>query len=231
MAGGGTNLFISTNSGVTWTPDSFPWDFQFAVPRWVSVALSADGATLLAIRDLSTYYGGSGPRSYVSTNSGSTWTSNDLPHMGRGFVSSSANGSHLMVSMGHLYVSMDAGITWMQQTITGVTYGYGSGSVACSADGGKLFLALGADDYGHASSICTSYSPPKPYLNLETLSSNVVLLWIVPSTNYIVQQNTDLTTSNWRKVTNTPTFNSADLRNQMILPAHNRSGFYRLVTP
>jgi len=50
MAGGGTNLFISTNSGATWTADSIPWDFQFAVPKWVSVACSADGVTLLAIR-------------------------------------------------------------------------------------------------------------------------------------------------------------------------------------
>jgi hypothetical protein len=230
IAGGRNNLFISTDSGTTWTPDSIPWDFQSAVPKWVSVASSADGIGLLAVRDLSTYYGDSGPRSYVSTNSGSTWTSYDLPHTGSGSVASSANGSRLMVSMGQLNLSTDSGMTWARQTIGGI-YGYEWGCVACSADGGKLCLAIGADGYGRPSSVYTCYSLPEPHLNLAHSSSNVVLSWMVPSTEFIVQQNSDLTTTNWVRDTNAPTLILTTLHNQVILPVCNGSSFYRLATP
>ena len=231
LIAGATGLFTSTNSGATWKSNNIPWDFQSAVPNWVSVASSADGATLLAIRDLSTYSGGSGPRSYVSTNFGSTWTSNELPHIGRGFVASSADGSHLMASMGHLYLSSDSGTTWAQQTIPGVVYSYAWGCVASSADGEQSFLGLGADDFGRPSTVYTRLSPQKPFLNLAASGLSLALSWIVPSTDLIVQQNSDLTTTNWVKVTNTPALNLTNLQNQVILPATNRSGFYRLATP
>jgi len=56
-------------------------------------------------------------------------------------------------------------------------------------------------------------------------------LWIVPSTNFVLQQNLDLTTTNWTDVTNPPALNLTNLQNEVILTPTNNSAFYRLKTP
>ncbi len=231
LLAGGAGVFTSADSGATWNSNNIPWDFHAGTPLWPSLASSADGTTIVAIRQLSVYTGGDAPRVYISTNFGSAWISNTLPNVGRGYVASSADGSRLMASMGHLYISANSGVSWMQQNIPGQTYGWGSGSVASSADGMKLFLALGADDFGQPNSIYTRYSPPTPRLNIARSGSSLILSWIVPATNFVLLANSDFTTTNWLTVTNTATLDPATLQDQVIVSASGFSSYYRLVTP
>ena len=59
--------------------------------------------------------------------------------------------------------------------------------------------------------------------------SNLTVSWIVPSTNFVLQQSPDL--SSWTDVTDTPALNLTNLQNEVVLSPTNGSGFYRLKTP
>jgi hypothetical protein len=231
LAAAATGIFTSTNSGETWTSNSIAWDFTVGSPIWTSVASSADGATLVALRYVTVSTGGTGPRVYTTTNSGTTWTWCGLPTTGGGFVAASADGSRLMASLRHLYLSNDSGISWLQQDIPGQTYGWGSGRVASSADGMRLFLALGYDDFSQPNSIFTAYSPPTPKLNIAASGSGLAFSWLIPSTNFLMQQTSDLTSQNWVAVTNKPALNPANLQYQLILSASSGRDFFRLASP
>jgi len=47
----------------------------------------------------------------------------------------------------------------------------------------------------------------------------------------VLQQNLDLTTTNWTDVTNPPALNLTSLQDEVVLSPTNSSGFYRLKTP
>jgi hypothetical protein len=68
-------------------------------------------------------------------------------------------------------------------------------------------------------------------LNLTASNTNLDLAWLVPSANFVLQQNLDLTTTNWVTLTNTPALNLTSLNNDLILSPSNSSAFYRLATP
>ena len=67
-----------------------------------------------------------------------------------------------------------------------------------------------------------------PRLNLAPSNGSLALSWLVPSANFILQQNDDLTTSNWVTVTDPPVLNLTNLYNQVVLAPTNSSGFFRL---
>jgi hypothetical protein len=46
-----------------------------------------------------------------------------------------------------------------------------------------------------------------------------------------LQQNSDLTTTNWTVMTNAPVLNLTNLQNQVILSPSGSNAFYRLKTP
>jgi hypothetical protein len=52
----------------------------------------------------------------------------------------------------------------------------------------------------------------------------------VPSTNFVLQQNPDLTAIGWENLTNTPVLNLTNLQNEVILSPSNSSGFFRLIS-
>jgi hypothetical protein len=63
-----------------------------------------------------------------------------------------------------------------------------------------------------------------------TLSgTNLVLSWPSPPGGFVLQQNADLTTTNWTAATNTPAITNR--QNQVILLPANGSQFYRLEYP
>ena len=66
-------------------------------------------------------------------------------------------------------------------------------------------------------------------MNILPMSSSVVLSWLIPSTNLVLQQSSDLVS--WADVTNPPVLNLTNLQNQVTLPLSGGSGFYRLKTP
>ena len=95
-------------------------------------------------------------------------------------------------------------------------------SVALSADGGVRLVSV----YGGGIWIWRALMPPK--LNALSAANNLTLSWTIPSTNFTLQQNPDLTTTNWSMVTNVPTSNLNNLQNQVTLPAPGGNMFYRL---
>jgi hypothetical protein len=82
-------------------------------------------------------------------------------------------------------------------------------------------------DPGSFGGIYTWQTTPAPQLNLAASSTNLFLSWIVPSTNFVLQQSPDLIS--WEDVTNTTTLNLTNLQNQItLLPAN--SSFFRLIS-
>jgi DNA/RNA endonuclease G (NUC1) len=65
--------------------------------------------------------------------------------------------------------------------------------------------------------------PPTLTIMLTNLNS-IVLSWSSSSTNFMLQQNSDLTTTNWMDVTN-----SVIGQNQIILPLSSENSYFRLI--
>lgn len=130
-------IYISTNSGATWTSNNLVTDCS-------CVASSADGNKLLAV-SFNDGNGGFGAV-WTSTDAGLNWTSNNIPYVPAGFfrtflsAASSADGSHLLVgSYGSvLYNSTNSGLTWQTNNVPMATWQ----AVASSADGTRLIAAI-----------------------------------------------------------------------------------------
>jgi hypothetical protein len=142
-------------------------------------------------------------------------------------VASSADGTRLVAGttytgpghQGYLYTSVDSGNTWTTTTNTPGGYWY---SVATSADGGVLYAGYNG--------IWTSRTTIPPTLNIASSNNALTLSWIIPSTNFVLQMNSDLTTTNSTAITNAPTLILATLQNQVTLPAPGAAAFFRLVS-
>jgi hypothetical protein len=213
----GTGIGISTNFGSSWTVTNS----LFLV---TDIAASASGTRLVAV---------AGNSIYISTNSGFTWIQTAAPATNWISVASSADGAKLVATAGGIittypqrlipgpiYTSTDFGLIWVSNNVTPELWG----KVTTSADGAKLFTL---DFVGR---IWTSQTTPAPWLNL-TATNDLELSWLVPSTNFVLQECSDLTTGDWSPVTNAPVLNLSNLQNEVGLPLTNGNGFYRLQTP
>lgn len=115
-------IFISTDSGTSWTKTSAPWE------DWNSIASSADGKKLAA----TCYYG-----IWVSTNSGSTWVQTIGKPPGPSWlrIATSSDGTRLIATdTVNIYTSTNSGFNWNSNNIPGVQWG----CVASSSEGKKL---------------------------------------------------------------------------------------------
>ena len=200
------SLFVSTNSGLSWQATILP------TTNWLgTVASSADGTKLVAAAH-------NGPM-FSSTNSGTTWITNTASNALWTFVATSADGTKLLANATwYVYDSTNTGTTWASNGVFSVYY-----SGAISADGNKLATCNNGDGR-----IYTSYTTPAPHLSLKPSQTNLTVSWLVPSTNFVLQQSADLTS--WSSVTDTPTLNFTNLQEQVIVPPTNGDKFYRLVT-
>jgi hypothetical protein len=54
------------------------------------------------------------------------------------------------------------------------------------------------------------------------------LSWLVPSTRFVLQQNSDLSSTNWVEVPTLPTLDYTNLHNRVTLTPSLGSSFYRL---
>ena len=223
------NIFTSTNSGTSWIQTSVP-----GTNYWEGIASSADGTKLVAVAQGSTNRAvGS---IYTSTNSGATWVSNNVPSQTWTCIASSANGDKLVAvavnsNSDAFYISTNSGTTWTLDS----TYNPNWGHIVSSADGSQLMAILGPGIIGATEvvwpgPIYTSQSTPIPQLNIAS-SNSLKLSWIVPSTNFVLQQNSDLTTTNWTNLTNTPVLNLTNLQNEVMLSPPGSNVFFRLKTP
>jgi len=93
--------------------------------------------------------------------------------------------------------------------------------------------SLAGGTYSLASGFWALYEvamPGVPLLTIQVLQTNaVVLAWPASSTNWTLQQTTDLVGGTWISLTNG--VSSVSGQNQIILPAPSGSRFYRLKSP
>jgi hypothetical protein len=199
-------IYALTNLGGTWTPTGA------SIDTWQSLAGSADESRLVA---------SSGSGTFVSSNSGANWTPGTAIS---GQVTSSSDGSKLAVFNGYqIYTSSDYGNTWVSNNWPNSCIFQ---SICSSADGNRLF-AVGTSLNG----VWTCQLNPSAPLNISrTAPTNVVISWLLPSTNFVLQRNLDLTTTLWSNVTNLPVLNLTNLQNQIMLPSPAGRAFYRLKT-
>ena len=66
-------------------------------------------------------------------------------------------------------------------------------------------------------------------MNLTPINGNLTLSWTVPSTNFVMQQSSDL--GSWADMTNKPVLNLTNLQNEVTFPLTGSNAFYRLKTP
>jgi photosystem II stability/assembly factor-like uncharacterized protein len=228
-------VWVSTNSGAAWTaPVNAP------SAGWQAIASSADGSKVFLV--------GSTNLIYRSTDYGFIWQSNSVSGVTVwSGITSSADGSKLAaVAPGvGIFISTDAGIIWAQDTNQMIAPPFQNSegligqqlSIVSSADGAKLVLIPGIGyipaGYGHVPNdeIWTSYTPPVPRLKLSTPGTNLLLSWTVSGTNFVLQQNGDMTTTNWMTKTNTATLNYSNLQYEASFSPTNGSSFFRLATP
>src|ERR1017187_206159 len=218
-------IYASTDSGLTWALTGAPTNNS-----WATVASSADGSKLVAASGLAfvpnLFYG----CVYTSTNFGMTWTSNNVPAAQWHSVASSADGTKLVAvavePFGLIYSSTNSGATWISNAVPDESWL----SVASSADGEKLVLVAMVDQSYNPGHVYTSQTTPSPVLNIKPASNNnLALSWIVPSTNFVMQQSSDL--SDWTEMTNSPVLNLTNLQDEVILSPPGSNIFYRLKTP
>jgi hypothetical protein len=79
-----------------------------------------------------------------------------------------------------------------------------------------------------ANQVYTAATSPTPWLNSTFAGGSLTLSWTLPSTNLVLQQNSDLATANWTNVAANATLTTNTLQYQVTLPLTNTQGFYRL---
>jgi sugar lactone lactonase YvrE len=209
VTGGDANeLYISTNSGASWF-----FSFTYSDNSFINTTSSADGSKLIAS------YRSAGI--FCSTNSGATWSLSN-PKFSSWTVASSVDASRLMAagsclgSEEGIYTSTDFGITWISNNVSQGCWQ----QVACSQDATRLVGIANNEIY-------TAQWPP--FLSTQPTVGSLVFSWLGPSSVYVLQQNVDLTTTNWVTVPITPI--TTNYQNQVTLPASSNAMFFRLAAP
>jgi len=224
IATGEGYICISTNYGLTWTNTNFNQPSLSSL----SVACSANASTIV-VGSRFDYYPG-----YITTNFGADWTSNSLLGNDITQIASSADGSKIEAVSAIadvVYTSTNFGVTWTTNNLP-MSDWWG---VASSADGNRLVVTAGNSGgngpLSGAGPIYIGYAPPSPQLNIAASNGSLSFSWLVPSTNMVLQENSDLTTANWVTVTNSPKLNFSTLQYQLTFSPISSAGFYRLSTP
>jgi photosystem II stability/assembly factor-like uncharacterized protein len=151
------DLYLSTNSGVTWTQANVTSN------DWCVAGSSADGRVLTAAGEAT---------GYRSTNFGASWILNNLPpdtgNYARAGLTVSTDGTRQAAVSGNgsFYTSVDSGLTWQQQTNFSFDF---ATAMAASSDGSKLVVSgyagglvpetLFSEDYGTTWRLDTSAPP------------------------------------------------------------------------
>ncbi|HWC61832.1 MAG TPA: hypothetical protein VHC44_19245 [Verrucomicrobiae bacterium] len=234
-------IYFSTNGGVDYSTSSAP------KAPWSSVASSADGGLMIATASLGgVYFSGDfgaswiltalptslwnsvctssdgkwigatdGFGSYVSSDGGRTWLTNQISG---NTIACSADGTNWLITGEDIYTSTNGGTTWATN-VSGSLWRAG----AVSADGSEM-AALGSEQ-----GTWLGLATPSPRLNIQPQNSSLTISWIIPSTNFVLQQSLDLTPLSWASVSPGPTLNFSNLQQQVTVPAIGNSTFFRLM--
>jgi len=100
-------------------------------------------------------------------------------------IVSSADGTKLAswAYMKQLFVSTDSGATWSIGNSATANWT----AVAASADGARLAACV------RGGGIFIAQSTLAPKLNMAVAETNLALSWVIPSTNFVLQQSSDCT--------------------------------------
>ena len=212
----GGAIFTSPDSGASWAASRTPDQINI-------VALSADGTNLIAA---------SCCQLYASTNFGATWLLTGAPGIGWSSLAASADGTTLVAAAelsGQIYVSRDLGTTWAATGAPAPVQGNWL-PVVCSADGTTV---MAAEAFGHIYTLrlpipSTPRLPPehRPVLSVAPFGSG--LSWLVPSSPFVLEENSELTTTNWTDLTPSPVLNFTNLHYELKLSPSSARRFYRL---
>jgi len=171
---------------------------------WMTVFSSEDKTRLVSVCD-------DGPI-YFSDNSGVTWNVISASGEYEFTLSATTKGSVIVarVSVRKVSAAFDLDVT--QKMTLENWY-----STVSAANGNKLVITGGP-------------SQSAPVLSITRSGDGVALSWSATfSTNFVLQQNEDLTATNWANVTEP--VNVVDGQNQVTLPAPPGNAFFRLKTP
>jgi len=96
---------------------------------------------------------------------------------------------------------------------------------------GMVTVQGGADIFGAVDLAGTAFevSLPAAALGIAPSNTNLVISWLSPPGGFVLQQNSDLTGTNWVTITNSPLVENG--QNQVTLPPQPGAQFYRLVYP
>jgi len=195
-------VYISTNFGAAWTSSNL------STQKWASVCISSDGRSVGAI----------GTNSYISSDGGSHWITNKFSN---GSIACSASGTTWMIAGAQVYTSSDGGATWVTNLLNA---GWGG---VMSADGCEIvvYQTLG---FGGLTN-WVGHITPSPQLNIQKIDGNFGISWLLPSTNFVLQQTMDIGSANWGTVSNNPTLNFTNLNQEVSVPAPGGNAFFRLI--
>ena len=203
-------VYTSSDSGASWVSNNLP------VSSWRSVASSASGEILLAAAG-----GLSAGPVYVSTNAGASWAITSAPVTNWQSVAVSADGSVIAAlarfDATPLFISTDLGATWQSYVLPQAI----RSDVVISADGARLFVPGDQN-------IFTLQRRPTPNVKTGLSAQGVVLLWVIPSAPFILQQSADVSTGQWTGFSATPVANPTSLTYQATIPSTGKLRFFRL---
>ena len=117
-----------------------------------------------------------------------------------------------------IYLSTNWGNSWQNMEAPQAVWS----SVTSSADGYKLAAVV------NGGGIYTWQSTPTPALNIVLSGSNAVVSWTIPSTDFALQENSDLTSTNWTDAPVSPALNLTNLQDQVMLSTATGNVYYRL---
>jgi hypothetical protein len=95
--------------------------------------------------------------------------------------------------------------------------------------GNENWYCVSSEPSGNKLALIGGGQKPAPVLSIVYLSNQVILSWPGSFTNFVAQENFDLSTTNWVALTNTPTLNSDNRQNEVIFSETNNNGFFRLI--
>jgi len=124
-------------------------------------------------------------------------------------------------------------IVWALDFDNGTLFGFTSGGQIVSINtttGVGTFVANETQSSPIVTAAPGGVSVGKPYLTIQLTNVNsVALSWLAPSNAFKLQQNPDVTTTNWAIVTNSISVTNS--QNEVIVSPAAGKKFYRLVNP
>jgi hypothetical protein len=124
-----------------------------------------------------------------------------------------------------IYISTNSGATWTSAGAPAVSWW---GGVTSSADGSNIVALGDGAIWTLRSPAPVPPQPPWPQLAVGLSAANLGLSWLVPSTRFVLQQNSDLGSTNWVEVPTSPTLDNTNLHQRLTLTPSLGSSYFRL---